>query len=89
MTHLARAILETAGRVWRGDRDASDLAMQSEHRVARVRVLLIGLLTVLGLVVVWHDPANAEYRRAVPLNFTCLALALVVLHATRDRKSVV
>lgn len=83
MTHLARAVLETAGRVWRGDRDASDLAMQSEHRVARVRVLLIGLLTVLGLVVVWQDPANAEYRRAVPINLTCLALALVVLHATR------
>lgn len=83
MTHLARALLETAGRVWRGDRDASDLAMQSEHRVARVRVLLIGLLTGLGLVVVWQDPANAEYRRAVPINVTCLALALLVLHATR------
>lgn len=57
--------------------------MQGEHRVARWRVVLVLFPTLLGLAVVAQDPANAEYLRGVPINLTCLALALLVLHATR------
>lgn len=83
MIHLIRAVAGAARRVWQGDLHLSDLAMQSEHRVARIRVLLIGVLTLSGLLVIAVEPGHDEYTRAVPVNLVCLAIALVVLFATR------
>lgn len=57
--------------------------MQGEHRVAKSRLALIAIPTILGLLVVAGDPSNAEYRRAIPINVVCLTLAMVVLLATR------
>lgn len=78
------ATLRAAWRLaWNGDPLESDLPMQGEHRVARSRVIVVGTLTLLSLIVVSQDPGNTGYRRAVPVNLVCLALALVVLVATR------
>lgn len=69
--------------VWRGDRGSSDMAMLGEHRVAQSRVLLVGTLTLLGLLVFGAQPGNDGYRQAVPVNLFCLAAALVFLWLTR------
>ena len=68
---------------WRGDQSASDVAMQGEHRLARIRLLVVGAPTLLGLLVVAYDPQNVGYVRAIPINLVCLALAIAVLFATR------
>ena len=68
---------------WRGDPSVSDVAMQGEHRLARIRLLVVGAPTLLGLLVVASDPQNSGYVRAVPINLVCLALAIAVLFATR------
>lgn len=57
--------------------------MLGEHRVAQSRVLLVGTLTVVGLLVVAFEPSNTGYRDAVPVNLFCLAVALVFLYWTR------
>lgn len=57
--------------------------MLGEHRVAQSRVLLVGTLTVVGLLVVALDPASTDYRDAVPANLFCLATALLFLYLTR------
>ena len=68
---------------WYGDRDASDLAMRSEHRLARGRFTLIALLTVFGIAVASREPAGSPYTTAIPVNVACLALATLALLATR------
>jgi diguanylate cyclase (GGDEF)-like protein len=69
--------------IWHGDRAASDLPMQGEHRVARMRVLLIGVLTLFSLLAFAAGPLSTAYRSAVPLNAACLAIAVGILVATR------
>ncbi len=81
--HSLRTILAWWLDVWRGDPHASDLPMQGEHRVARQRFVLIASLTILGVAVTIQDPTNHEYRSAIPVDLVCLALATLVLVATR------
>ena len=69
--------------IWTGDAAASDLAMQGEHRLAQGRVTLIAALTALGLAVVAREPQHRSYVQAVPVNLTCLALAVAALFITR------
>lgn len=69
--------------VWRGEPHASDLSMQAEHRVARTRVLVVGVLTAVGLMVAISDPANIDLRRSALVNAACLAVAFGILVATR------
>lgn len=69
--------------VWRGEPDASDLAMQAEHRVARSRFAITLALTVFGALLAFQEPDHPDYLRAIPLNLGCLVLATVVLAITR------
>ncbi|MCC7054939.1 MAG: GGDEF domain-containing protein [Gemmatimonadaceae bacterium] len=68
---------------WAGDRDASDLAMRSEHRLARSRFAVVLMFTVYGVAVALREPRGTTYWGAIPVNLTCLALATVVLVITR------
>lgn len=76
-------LVERCRDLWRGDPVSSDMAMLGEHRVAQSRTLLVGVLTVLGLLVLAAEPGNVGYRRAVPVNLFCLTAALVFLWRTR------
>ncbi len=69
--------------VWRGDPNASDIAMQVEHRLARMRFVVIAAATVLGVALAVVEQHNGDYRQAIPINLACLALATAVLLATR------
>lgn len=69
--------------VWRGDPFASDLPMQGEHRVARVRFLVVGCLTLINLIVTLVAPGNVDFDGSLPLNLVALAGAALVLAATR------
>lgn len=71
-------------RIWHGDAQASDLAMQGEHRLAKGRFVLVAALTVLGLVITIRAPDKVSYARAIPVNLACLALAFAALVATRQ-----
>jgi diguanylate cyclase (GGDEF)-like protein len=69
--------------LWYGDVDASDVAMQGEHRLARYRVALIIAPTLFGLTVALRDPGNVQYSHAVPVNLACLLFAIAALFMTR------
>lgn len=57
--------------------------MQGEHRVARSRLALVAVLTLVGLGVVLGDPSHPDFVRAVPINLACLVGALVIFLVTR------
>ena len=42
--------------------------MQGEHRVARTRLALVAVLTLVGLGVVLRDPSHADFIRAIPIS---------------------
>lgn len=69
--------------VWRGDPFASDLPMQGEHRVARVRFLVVSCLTLINVMVSVIAPGDTDFDGSLPLNLTALAGAALVLVATR------
>ena len=68
---------------WRGEPDASDIAMQVEHRLARMRCVIIGAATLLGLLFSLNERERAGYVAAIPINLACFGLAVTVLLATR------
>lgn len=83
MRTLARRTYDWWIAAWRGDPFASDLAMQGEHRAARVRVLAVGALTALNVAVLMADPGNRLFLDALPINLTATMFSLLVLFATR------
>lgn len=69
--------------IWRGSPFDSDLPMQGEHRVARVRFLVIGTLSMIGILVLPFDPDNPDFTGSLPINLSALAAAFLMLLATR------